>query len=75
MTNDIVRRAHEHKYDLIEGFTKEYQVHNLVYVEKTTDIDAAILREKQLKKWKREWKLKLIESVNPEWHDLAERGL
>ena len=67
---DIVRRVYEHKNDLIKGFTEKYKVHHLVYVEEIDDVSAAITREKQLKKWKRSWKLRLIESMNPEWRDL-----
>jgi putative endonuclease len=72
VTNDIVRRVYEHKNNLIKGFTEKYKVHHLVYVEETDDVGAALLREKQLKKWKRSWKLRLIESINPEWKDLYE---
>ena len=70
VTNDLVRRVWEHKNNKIEGFTKRYKVHNLVYYEYTDDVRSAIEREKQLKKWKREWKLELIEKENPEWEDL-----
>jgi len=69
VTRDLVRRVHEHKNDLNEGFTKKYQVHNLVYYEEYEDVNDAIWREKCLKKWKRDWKIKLIESVNPGWED------
>ncbi len=72
VTNDIMRRAYEHKNDLIKGFTEKYRVHRLVYVEESENMHAAITREKQLKKWKRIWKLRLIEETNPEWHDLYE---
>ncbi len=68
VTNDLVRRIYEHKHDLVGGFTKKYQVHNLMYFETTGDAYSAINREKQLKKWK--WKLDLIELDNPEWKDL-----
>jgi putative endonuclease len=70
VTSDLVKRVHEHKNDLIEGFTKKYNVHKLVYYEATEDINSAITREKQLKKWKRDWKIELIEKSNPEWKDL-----
>jgi putative endonuclease len=70
VTNDLVRRISEHKNGQIEGFTKKYKVNQLVHFEDTNDISAAIEREKQLKKWKRAWKLKLIEEENPEWRDL-----
>ncbi|KTB48229.1 putative endonuclease containing a URI domain [Dehalogenimonas alkenigignens] len=70
MTNDLVRRVCQHRNDLIEGFTKRYGVHLLVHYEQTTDVAAAIWREKRLKKWNRAWKIELIETQNPEWHDL-----
>jgi len=72
MTNDIDRRIHEHKNDLNEGFTKRYQVHNLVWYEVHDDVLQAIRREKQLKKWMRPWKLELIEKHNPKWIDLVD---
>ncbi|MFA6338701.1 MAG: GIY-YIG nuclease family protein [Candidatus Paceibacterota bacterium] len=71
VTNDLVRRIYEHKNGLIEGFTKKYNIKNLVYYEETNDINSALSREKSLKKWNREWKLKLIELNNPEWNDLS----
>jgi len=61
VTSNIAKRIYEHKNDIAEGFTKKYKVHRLVYIEETTDVNAAILREKQLKQWKRNWKLRLIE--------------
>ena len=70
VTNDLVRRVYEHKHDLVDGFTKRYGVHRLVYFEDTGDIEAAIQREKQLKWWHRKWKVKLIEKANPDWKDL-----
>ena len=70
VTNDLYRRVAEHKNDVIVGFTKKYQVHSLVYFEPFNDIENAIKREKQLKRWKRLWKLKLIDQFNPEWQDL-----
>jgi putative endonuclease len=70
VTNDLIKRIHEHKNDLVDGFTKEYQIHTLVYFEEFKDIKEAILREKQMKKWKRFWKIKLIEKVNPNWEDI-----
>lgn len=72
VTNDLIRRTIEHKEDLIEGFTRKYGVHKLVYFEHSEDIKSAITREKQLKKWNREWKLRIIEEMNPEWKDLYE---
>jgi len=70
VTNNLKKRTWEHKEDLVEGFTKKYQVHLLVYFEIYDDINDAIRREKQLKKWKRSWKIKLIEKHNPTWRDL-----
>jgi putative endonuclease len=70
VTNDLIRRVAEHKSGQVEGFTKKYNVNQLVFFEDTNDVDAAITREKQLKKWKRAWKLRLIEESNPEWRDL-----
>jgi len=70
VTRDPVRRVWEHKQDLVEGFTKKYRVHRLVYVELHADMAEAILREKRIKKWNREWKIALIEKSNPEWNDL-----
>jgi putative endonuclease len=72
VTNDLERRLYEHKNNLIEGFTKKYNVHHLVYYEDVNDIQSALQREKQLKRWTRKWKVELIEKVNPEWRDLAE---
>jgi putative endonuclease len=72
VTNDIVRRAFEHREGLIPGFTKKYAVRMLVYFETFEDIGFAIEREKRLKKWNRAWKLELIERLNPEWRDLYE---
>jgi len=72
VTNDLIKRIYEHKNDLVKGFTKKYQVHRLVYFEQTNDIMSAMTREKQMKKWKRHWKIELIEEHNPEWKDLYE---
>lgn len=72
ITNDIARRAYEHKNDLVEGFTKKYKVHQIVHVEEFEDVNLAILREKQLKRWKRSWKIRLIEETNSKWKDLSE---
>jgi len=66
VTSNLVKRVYEHRNNLVDGFTKEYLVHNLVYYETTNDIKAALLREKQMKKWKREWKINLIEKQNPQ---------
>jgi putative endonuclease len=70
VTSDLVKRVYEHKNDLVDGFTKKYHVHKLVYYEVTGDINGAINREKQIKKWKRAWKIELIEKINPDWRDL-----
>ena len=70
VTSDLVNRCWEHKSDLVDGFTKKYEVHHLVYFELHEDMTSAILREKQLKKWRREWKLRLLEEQNPQWNDL-----
>ena len=71
VTSDLAQRVTLHKQDLIEGFTKKYGVHRLVYYEMHPTIDAAILREKRLKEWRRLWKIRLIESMNPEWIDCS----
>ena len=71
VTNDLKRRVFEHKMELIPGFTKDKHIHNLGYFEEYKYIDNAIAREKALKKWKRAWKYKLIETMNPDWRDLA----
>ena len=70
ITTDLVKRVYEHKHDLVDGFAKRYKVHHLVYIEEHEDIRQAIAREKQIKKWKRKWKLELIEKDNPNWRDL-----
>ena len=72
VTNDLVRRVYEHKNELADGFTKRYHIHHLVYFEQTPDVNAAIAREKQLKGWRREKKVALIEQMNPAWDDLYE---
>ena len=73
VTNDLMRRACEHKNDLIAGFTKKYGVHNLVWYEAHDDIQVAIAREKRMKRWNRTWKIRLIEENNSGWNDLYER--
>jgi putative endonuclease len=70
VTNDLNRRTYQHRMGLVEGFTKEYGVHRLVYFEQYNDIETAIRREKRLKKWNRAWKIQLIEDANPDWADL-----
>ncbi len=70
VTNDLVKRVYEHKNGLMGGFTKKYGVHRLVYYEQSDDIYSAIQRERRMKKWKRQWKIELIQKLNPEWKDL-----
>jgi putative endonuclease len=69
-TSDLITRVWQHKQGLIAGFTQRYDVHRLVYFELHSEMLFAIAREKQLKRWKRQWKLKLIEAINPNWDDL-----
>ena len=71
VTNNLGRRIYEHKNKLVEGFTKKYNVDELVYFETTNDVLAAIEREKQIKKWRREKKNQLVVGTNPEWKDLS----
>ena len=71
VTNNIARRIYEHKNKLIDGFTKKYNVYKLVYLEEMNDVKAAISREKQLKGWKKDKKILLIESINPKWEELT----
>ncbi|MFB3057960.1 MAG: GIY-YIG nuclease family protein, partial [Ignavibacteriaceae bacterium] len=68
----LLRRVYEHKHKLLDGFTKKYNLTSLVYFETFNNMQAAIQREKQLKNWHREWKINLIESINPDWKDLSE---
>ncbi len=70
VTNDLVRRVMEHKEGRVEGFTSKYRVARLVYFEQYAEVGAAIQREKQLKRWKRAWKIELVENQNPNWDDL-----
>ena len=70
VTSDLIKRVYEHKSNFVDGFTRKYNIHNLVYYESTEDVDGAIIREKQLKKWNRSWKIELIEKNNSEWKDL-----
>lgn len=71
MTSDLPKRVYEHKDDLVEGFTKKYGCHTLVYFEPIEDFDSALKREKQTKAWNRNWKIELIEKTNPAWEDLS----
>jgi putative endonuclease len=70
VTSDLIKRVWEHKNDLAPGFTNRYRVHDLVWYELHDSMESAISREKAIKEWKRQWKLDLIEHVNPEWKDL-----
>ena len=72
VTNNLLKRVHQHKNDVTEGFTRKYNVHSLVYYEVFNRIQDAIMREKQMKKWKRQWKIELLEKSNPNWEDLFE---
>ncbi len=70
VTSNLIKRIWEHKNNLVQGFTKQYNVHDLVWYERHENMESAIAREKMLKEWKRIWKLELIESSNPDWSDL-----
>jgi len=72
VTNDLNRRIYEHKNKLIEGFSNKYNLTKLVYFEETSDVNAAIAREKEIKKWRREKKNNLVNRTNPSWEDLSE---
>jgi len=73
VTNDLARRVHEHREGLVEGFTKTQGLKRLVWFEEHATMPLAIQREKNLKRWIRKWKLKLVEGMNPKWEDLWER--
>lgn len=70
ITSDLIKRVYQHKNGMISGFNKKYKVNKLMYFEQYEDISEAIKREKQLKGWRRDWKLKLIEDNNPRWEDI-----
>jgi len=70
VTSDLVKRIWEHKNDLVPGFTQRYEIHTLVWFEQHETMESAITREKAIKEWKRQWKLELIEQLNPKWRDL-----
>ena len=70
VTNDLIRRFYEHRSKLVDGFTRRYDVDKLVWFEVYDDVLSAIAREKELKKWRRDWKIRLIEEQNPNWMDL-----
>lgn len=73
VTNSIFRRLYEHQNNLVDGSTRKYEIHRLVYFEEFGQIQNALAREKQLKKWNRKWKIELIEKENPDWSDLSEK--
>jgi putative endonuclease len=70
VTNDLLRRVYENKNDFVKGFTSKYGVHQLVFCEQHESYESALSREKQIKEWKRKWKLELIEKANPLWQEL-----
>jgi putative endonuclease len=72
VTSNLPKRIYEHRNKLTDGFTKKYNIDKLVYFEQTEDVISAIVREKQLKNWKRDWKIELIKKANPEWKDLSD---
>ncbi len=74
VTNNLERRMFEHKNKMMNGFTKKYNLTKLIYFEETSDIQSALEREKQLKDWHRDWKIKLITDFNREWKDLSVEG-
>ncbi|MGD8557149.1 MAG: GIY-YIG nuclease family protein [Chromatiales bacterium] len=75
VTSNLARRIHEHRNQLVDGFTKRYRIEKLVWYEAHETMESAIMREKQLKKWNRSWKIHLIESENRHWEDLYQRIL
>jgi putative endonuclease len=70
VTNDLIKRVYEHRNDLVPGFTAKYRVHRLVWFEIHDDVREAIAKEKRMKRWRRAWKVELIEKENEDWHDL-----
>jgi putative endonuclease len=72
VTSNLIQRGWQHKNDLVQGFTQRYGVHSLVWYEMCATMEAAIMREKAIKEWRRAWKIRLIEETNPNWHDLYE---
>jgi putative endonuclease len=72
VTNDLSRRLYEHRNKLVGGFTEKYNINKLVYFEETNDVQSALSREKEIKKWRREKKNNLVVSINPGWKDLAD---
>jgi putative endonuclease len=74
VTSNLEKRIAEHKAGTMKGFTSKYNIHKLVYFEQTSSIESAIMREKEIKKWRREKKNKLVETLNPDWNDLKDWG-
>ncbi len=72
VSSDLIRRVHEHRTGAVDGFSKRYAVHHLVWFESSESVESAIQKEKQIKNWKRDWKIALIEQANPQWDDLYE---
>ena len=72
VTGNLTKRIYNHKHGMVEGFTKKYGAVILVYYEQSNNIKSSIMREKQMKKWNRQWKIELIEKENPDWNDLSE---
>ncbi|RJO61549.1 GIY-YIG nuclease family protein [candidate division WS5 bacterium] len=75
VASDLKKRVFQHKEKLVEGFSKKYGIDRLIYYEESNDITSAIIKEKQLKKWNRAWKIRLIEENNPNWDDLYDKIL
>ena len=75
VTSNLVQRVWQHKNDLVEGFSKRYGIHRLVWYEAHESMESAIMREKMLKRWKREWKIRLIQEANPKWADLYDEDI
>ena len=73
VTSDLAKRVYEHKQNLVDGFSKKYNVHDLVYHECYSEVAEAILKEKQIKKWNRKWKIRLIEENDSGWNDLCDK--
>ena len=73
VTRDLVKRIYEHRSKFVEGFTKRHDLRRLVWYEAHEDVTAAIVREKLIKKWHRDWKINLIQAMNPEWNDLYDK--
>jgi putative endonuclease len=71
VTSNLIQRVYQHKEGFVDGFTKKHDLHQLVYYEAHVDINEAILREKKIKRWRRQWKINLIEQNNPHWNNLA----